>query len=310
MDSGNTSIGRNETAASGISASPFPAALRRNPRSSSGGGLIVVDASELRVELKNLLRRASENQVTYNLDPLLYHPGNDATWGRIASDPKRDGSNEIDAIKRAAQAHALVVQPPQTFGFLSIGAGDKFLEKEAEVIRAHVAQDHEFAFFAYAEINDTFLDKAMADGRKLAAELGLHHIEHIPLLGDAFSKPIATQFKDKVGDHEVIAACFGLTLQNIDEKVSGYSEASRELATKLRAIKQLMPKGQNGSRFFGTFNHNVDKDKTLAKYTGDDHDDFIMSGVGHHLGSDIADLLEIRRTFQGSTAILYRDVIA
>lgn len=288
----------------------FPAALRKAPPRSKRG-LVVVDASDLRGELQHLLIKAANGEVTYNLDHLLYHPGNDDNWGRIAADPNRDGSNEIDAIKRAAQAHALILQPPEKFGFLSIGAGDAFSVKEAEVIKAHVAQGHEFGFFAYAEINRTFLDKAMEDGRKLAEELGLKDVKHIPLLGDAFSKEIATKFDAEIGQkQQIVAACFGLTLQNIDEKVSGYTEASRELSKKLRALKKLLPKAGNGSRFFSTFNHDTDRAETLAKYTGQVHDDFIMSGVRHHLGDTIAGQLEIKRVFQGSTGILYRDVVA
>lgn len=287
----------------------FPAALTRT-RAGISASIPTLDGTALGPEMKNLLRIAASDEDIPNCDSLLYHPGNFDNWKIIAADPQRSG--EENAIERAARAHALIVQPPKDFGFLSIGGGDMFGVKERAVIEEHVKQGHTFSFFAYSEINQASLDKVMEDGRRLAEELGLEGVKHIPLLGDIFTQEVARKFKEEVGDTDLantplIAASFGFMLQNLRHKVSGYSEAAKELAKDVKFIKRhYLPKG---STLFATFDQDVDRDAIRDKYTGQVHDDFTMSGVEHHLGKAFAEHGEIVRRFAGSTAIYFRDVV-
>lgn len=291
----------------------YPSALKRAPAAARRSNSSVIDARHLPKEMKNLIRHAAYEGVIPNCDLLLYHDDNFTNWQRIAAEPRP--FNEVDAIMRASRANALIMQPPETLGFLSIGPGDMFKVKERAVMEAHLAEGHGFSSIAYSEINRNSLNAAMDQGKQVVTELalkypnqGLENIAHIPLLGDTYEKATAKFFRDQVGDIKILAGCFGFTMQNVGGRVNGYTQASEQLTNKLKFIKDKYL--SRGSRLLATFDHDTDRQSVLSHYTGEAHDDFTMSAVAHHLGAEIAAKGEIKRRFSGSTAILNREVVA
>jgi hypothetical protein len=280
----------------------FPESLRRKTAVLLGNTVRVIDATQLRPEMQNLIVMAANGEDLPNCDALLYTPDNFENWARIAEARSDNGEREV--IRRAAEAHARILQPPETMGFWSIGPGDRFNDKERIVIEAHLAEGHTFDYFAYSDVNEASLTKSVDDGKRVAQELGLGDIDHIPILGNVFNKNTIKDDKSKLGSSRVIATSFGFTFQNLRGPVAGYAEAAESLRKSLEKVKQWLPRD---SRLLVTLDHQTDRDRVLEDFTGQPHDDFFQRGVAHHLGEDVAEVTELRRRFTPRTAILNRE---
>ncbi|MEM6811688.1 MAG: hypothetical protein AAF549_04390 [Pseudomonadota bacterium] len=289
-----------ETTGDGGEGFVYPRSLQ-DPRLTLGGAVKVIDASNFPAEMQNLIVLAANKQPIPNCDSLMYFPENDKNWGRIAAG--RTDNGEDDVIRRAAQAHARVLHPPETMGFWTIGPGDAFDKKERIVIEAHLAEGHSFDSFMYSDINEGALTKSIDDGRRVAQELGLVDVKHIPILGDVFSNSHRKANQSLLGKSRVLATSFGFTLQNLRNSVSGYTEATTSLTDTLDRVRKWLPKG---SRLFATLDHQKDSKIVETNFTGPQHEDFFQTGVAHHLGRDVADVTELRRVFTPNTAILNR----
>ena len=285
----------------------YPAELTRRPNVSLGSSVRVIDATNFPDEIKNLIMIAAHKGSLPNCDALLYTPDNFGNWGRIAAGRSDNGEKEV--ISRAAEAHARILHPPEVMGFWSIGPGDQFDAKEKLVIEAHLEKGHSFGFFAYSDVNQASVSKSMEDGQRVAQELGLENVQHIPLLGNVFNDKIRQEHKAKLNSDKVqrvMAASFGFTFQNLRTSVSGYPEASSSLQDSLEKVRMWLP---SKSRLFVTLDHQGDRETVSKSFEGDAHEEFFRTGVAHHLTDEVANITELRRSFVSRTTILNREGI-
>lgn len=298
-----------ETPQIGSSVNPdvyVPTVLRGHRHVAPGSCSLRVDATKLPDEGRNILIMAANGQKLPNCDPLLYTKENAANWAAVA-ETSHDNSDEIEPITRAAISHAVWLHPPEVLGLWTIGAATTFNVKERIIIEEHVREDrgHQFKFWAYSDVNQESLDQSVKDGEKLAKELGLKGITHIPLLGDVFDPEVRKRNKLVLKEQgvKVLTTCFGYTLQNLQKRVSGYKEATAELTETLSSLHKTMPRG---STLFSTFAHESDKEKARAPYVTEEGERFVREGARQYLGDQISDRLEYSPRFVGSTTVLER----
>lgn len=283
-----------------------PSALARPVRIAPESRCLLVDSSELPLEGRNILTRAANGQHLLNCDPLLYTPENSANWAAVA-ETSHDNKDEIDTITRASVSHAVWVQPPEILGLWSIGGATAFKTKERVVIEEHISEgrDHQFKVWAYSDVNPDSLAQTVEDGKKLAEELGLDDIEHIPLLGDVYDPFVQKRNKEILGNYglKFLTTVFGYTLQNLSKRVNGYGGATEELEASLKSLKKTMPKG---STLFATFGHEADKKTALAPYITSQGEQFVRGGASEYLGDEIMQRVTYAPRFVRSTTVLER----
>lgn len=294
-----------ETIPTNVARALVPPLLRGRHKITPSSQTLTVDAGMLSEEARNILAIVANGDSLPNLDPLLYTSENADNWAEVAK-TSHNNDDEVEVIMRAATAHAVWLSPPEDLGLWSIGAATTFNLKERVVIEEHVKEGrgHNFKFWAYSDVNLDSLKQSVEDGKKLAEELGLNNIEHIPLLGDVFNAEVRKRNKEVLAKQgaRVLTTCFGYTLQNLQHRVTGYKQATDELTEALKVLRNTVPKG---SVLFGTFGHEKDKEKARAPYITKEGEKFVRDGARQYLG-DVVDITDYNPRFVGSTTVLER----
>ncbi|NQW47030.1 MAG: L-histidine N(alpha)-methyltransferase [Planctomycetes bacterium] len=157
--------------------------------------------------------------------------------------------NEIDLIKRAAQASAaLLGDRPVTL--VSRGCGTKFLPKEGELIQHF----RNVVGVVYLDRSDAALEQSIDEGRRL--------------LPDAWHKAIRADIFDPALRYPVdgteVGTSFGITLLNIE----GFPTAPPPKDAYVRNLSAIQAQMRTGAHFIMTADHNQDRKSIEQAYAG------------------------------------------
>lgn len=298
------------TAATSVRSNAEPLRLFRP----EGKPLPIIDGTKLDPEMIELIKDAHSGKELKSYDHRLYHADSAGIWQRITSSPNYYGGNEKDVIVRSATASAHQIDPNQNVTLVTIGANSKFEEKDGALGGVFYDAGHNVESVIDWDISSTGHNNSRKGRAEFKKRVGIKS-DGIDLLGNAFDKDAKAKIKPHIEGivdsryrllegNQLIVTVFGLTLQNIDTTEVHLDEALEVLKARLSALEKTFPKG---TRFFITYDHNKNRSDIMDSYSGDAHDEFLMSAISNNLGPEFADASKSKKFFTNGSPILNRD---